>query len=453
MNQKRLSFAVFSAIALLSAARTVFADENIDAMRAELNALKIQYESRIEALETRINATEQSFAQQQVSTVIAPSAPVPAPVSGGGSSANDYNPAIGIILNGAMRTYQNDPAEQTIPGFPAGGESGLADEGLSIGESEFIFSANVDNWFYGQVTAAIEQEDGSFNIALEEAFLDTLSMPANTTLRFGRFYSSVGYLNEKHSHTWAFADQALPYRAFLGGQYGDDGIQFRWLAPTDLFLELGGEVFRGSSYPAAGDGNGGLGTTTLFAHMGGDVGFSNSWSAGLSWMGSQARERNSGDEDSPLQFSGTSDLYIADFVWKWAPNGNIRERNVMFQTEYLYRSEEGRYTLPEADMPLAIDSDASGWYAQLVYQWRPRWRMGARVDGLSMDNPGNEFANTPLDSLSDDPLRYSIMFDYSNSEFSRIRLQFNHDESGLKNDNQFTLQYIMSIGAHGAHEF
>jgi hypothetical protein len=170
-------------------------------------------------------------------------------------------------------------------------------------------------------------------------------------------------------------------------------------------------------------------------------------------MGAEARERNSGDEDNPLQFSGSSDIYIADFVWKWAPNGNIRERNLIFQTEYLYRNEDGNYTIPDADMPLAINSDASGWYAQLVYQWRPRWRVGVRMDGLSMDNPGDEFGGTPLDSMGDDPLRYSMMFDYSNSEFSRIRLQFNRDESGLKNDNQFTLQYIMSIGAHGGHEF
>jgi hypothetical protein len=170
-------------------------------------------------------------------------------------------------------------------------------------------------------------------------------------------------------------------------------------------------------------------------------------------MGAEARERNSGDEDNPLQFSGSSDIYIADFVWKWAPNGNIRERNLIFQTEYLYRNEDGNYTIPDADMPLAINSDASGWYAQLVYQWRPRWRVGVRMDGLSMDNPGDEFGDTPLDSMGEDPLRYSMMFDYSNSEFSRIRLQFNRDESGLKNDNQFTLQYIMSIGAHGGHEF
>ena len=45
------------------------------------------------------------------------------------------------------------------------------------------------------------------------------------------------------------------------------------------------------------------------------------------------------------------------------------------------------------------------------------------------------------------------MLDYSNSEFSRIRLQFNRDETGLKANNQIGLQYIMSIGAHGAHEF
>ena len=45
------------------------------------------------------------------------------------------------------------------------------------------------------------------------------------------------------------------------------------------------------------------------------------------------------------------------------------------------------------------------------------------------------------------------MIDYSNSEFSRLRLQLQHDESGLEDNDQVILQYIMSIGAHGAHEF
>ena len=46
------------------------------------------------------------------------------------------------------------------------------------------------------------------------------------------------------------------------------------------------------------------------------------------------------------------------------------------------------------------------------------------------------------------------MADWSLDEFSRLRLQFARDKSmqGVS-DNQVTLQYIMSLGAHGAHKF
>jgi hypothetical protein len=45
------------------------------------------------------------------------------------------------------------------------------------------------------------------------------------------------------------------------------------------------------------------------------------------------------------------------------------------------------------------------------------------------------------------------MMDYSRSEFSRIRLQYNNDHAGPDTDNQFIAQYIMSIGAHAAHKY
>ena len=46
------------------------------------------------------------------------------------------------------------------------------------------------------------------------------------------------------------------------------------------------------------------------------------------------------------------------------------------------------------------------------------------------------------------------MLDYSPSEFSRLRLQLAHDNSrqGLP-DKQLFVQYIMSLGAHGAHQY
>jgi hypothetical protein len=46
------------------------------------------------------------------------------------------------------------------------------------------------------------------------------------------------------------------------------------------------------------------------------------------------------------------------------------------------------------------------------------------------------------------------MVDWSPSEFSRIRLQIARDDSRQgQPDNQVFLQYIVSLGAHGAHTF
>ncbi len=449
-----LSLFVCSANAQSAQSQTV--DELIN-IKAELASMKSQYEKRIHDLERRLATAEQQLATQSTT---AQKASNPAPEAAAresnnssyASASNRYNPAIGIIIDGEIWAYDN-PDAGNIPGFTLGGESGLADEGLGIGESEFVFSGNVDNWFYGQITAAIEQEDGEFGIGLEEAFIETLSLPASMTLRMGRFYSAVGYLNDKHKHAWDFADQALPYRAFMGSQYTDDGIQLRWLAPTDFFLELGAEIFRGGSYPAGGNANSGFGTRSLFAQTGGDIGFSHSWTAGFSWLTADAIERESGDENQPLLFDGNSDLYIADFVWKWAPNGNSKQRNITFQSEYIWRQEDGNVVLPATNQALSLKQNAQGWYVQGSYQWMPRWRAGLRIAGLSTDRPSSIFSGSALDPLSHNPRIYSFMLDYANSEFSRLRLQYNHDETSLVNNQQIGLQYIMSIGAHGGHEF
>lgn len=45
------------------------------------------------------------------------------------------------------------------------------------------------------------------------------------------------------------------------------------------------------------------------------------------------------------------------------------------------------------------------------------------------------------------------MIDYSRSEFSRLRLQYNHDRSQPLSDRYVVVQYLMSLGAHGAHTF
>ena len=99
--------------------------------------------------------------------------------------------------------------------------------------------------------------------------------------KVGRFFSGFGYLNEVHAHAWDFVDQPLVYQAMFGGQLRQEGVQVKWLAPTDLFLEFGAETGNGErlSVARAARGNG-LNGATLFAHVGGDVGDYTSWRAG-----------------------------------------------------------------------------------------------------------------------------------------------------------------------------
>ncbi len=93
-----------------------------------------------------------------------------------------------------------------------------------------------------------------------------------------------------------------------------------------------------------------------------------------------------------------------------------------------------------------------------MYQFIPKWRVGARYDWLTADNDISNNSSGEFDILaqdSDDPKRYSLMVDWSNSEFARSRLQYNRDESRPdgETDDQLFLQYIHSIGSHPAHEF
>ena len=365
--------------------------------------------------------------------------------AGAVQAGNAFNPSIGLILSGTVGQFSQDPADYAVSGFPLGGESDPGTQGFAIGESELNLTANIDPDWYGLLTYSMAG-DGSAGV--ENAYVQTSSLGEGLTLKGGRFFSGVGYLNEQHAHAWDFVDAALPYRALLGTQYGDDGVQLRWLAPTELFTEIGVEALRGDAFPAGGASNG-RGTWSGFVHIGDDVGDSHSWRAGLSYLSAKAEGRETGDGDL---FTGTSKLLIADVVWKWAPHGNPYSRNAKLQAEYLQSKNDGDFT-PVVGSATPYSATPSGWYVQGVYQFMPRWRVALRHDQLKADNPGAAFSGTVLDDQGHSPKRNSVMIDYSNSEFSRLRLQYNRDQSQPQTDNQWFLQYAMSLGAHGAHIF
>jgi hypothetical protein len=383
-------------------------------------------------------------------TLLTITAAVAAPPDGRVTS-NNFNPAISLILDGKLSNFSKHPDTYVIPGFALGEETGPGDEGLRLGESELAISANIDDKFFGLVAAALTPEN---EVEIEEAFIETLSLGAGATVKAGRFLSHIGYLNNIHAHAWDFVDQPLVYRAMFANQYHDDGVQLRWVAPTNLLLEIGVEVFRGDEFPAGGAANTGKGTKTAFLHAGGDVGTSHAWRAGVSRLTTDSIDRETGDEAAPDLFTGESKLTGIDLVWKWAPSGNAKAQSIKFQLEYWKRDENGSFDPASAGAPIGYDGSQKGWYVQTIYQFMPRWRVGLRYDKLESDAVDAALAGTVLDNLGHDPTRASLMVDFSNSEFSRFRVQVNKDESRLdEKDTQWYLQYIMSLGAHGAHAF
>ena len=468
-------------------------------LAAQISTLKQEYEERIAALEAQLAAI-QAEAQSPVRK-----APATAAMSAQARD-NSFNPAIGVVLNAMYTEFSEEQSE--IQGFQFGHESERPTEGLGLGHSEITVSSNIDDKFFGNLTLGLGVHPGEpLELELEEAYIQTLpgaGLPDGLRVKAGRALWTLGYLNELHAHADDFSDRPLPYRAFLDGAYNDDGLEVSLVLPGDLYKEIGGGIFRGDDTPFGGSRSG-REVWSAFARLGGDTGPNSAWRIGGYILDGEARNRagghlhaheedhgheheeeahghddhdeegheddHAGDEHEHMDFAeflsdgmftGDTRLYGIDFRHIWAPTGNARDRELILQGEYFWREESGDYVLQEEheectdpmdhstceihldDVTESLNGDSRGWYAQAVYKFSPHWRVGARYSRLS----------TPDDAeLSHDPEAMSAMIDWTNSEFSRIRFQYNRESLTREDDDQFILQYIMSIGAHGAHSF
>jgi hypothetical protein len=473
---KSIPAAVVAALLLPMAAH---ADDAADvaALRKDMEALRADYEARLQALEKRLKSAEAALAAAPAAATSAPqataaatpaavappppiaaAAPPVATAAGGG--ANSFNPAVSLILSGLYAHTSHDPAQYALRGFPLPADAPIGPQtrGFSLAETELGLAASIDPWLRGQAAISFAPDN---SVEVEEAFVQTTSLGNGLSLKAGRFFSGIGYLNPQHSHTWDFVDSPLAYQAMLGGQYSDDGVQLSWLPPIDQYVELGVELGRGHTYPGSDSNRNGPGMVALTAHTGGDIGTSHNWRAGVSMLDAKATDQGlvatdaAGNRFAQL-FTGSTRVWVADAIWKWAPNGNATRTNFKLQGEYLQGTRSGDlvHDVGGANLASTYSVRQSGWYLQGIYQFMPRWRVGLRFEGIDPGTP-DYGANNGLIALPTDSSRKdSLMFDFNPSEFSRVRLQLARDrarEGGA--DTQWFVQYQMSLGAHGAHSY
>ncbi|PMG18407.1 hypothetical protein BCU95_23730 [Vibrio splendidus] len=354
------------------------------------------------------------------------------------------NPQIGVVLDGYYQDGQRNNSER--------------EEGFGLGHTELNMSANIDDKFYGSLTTVIETRDDETELLLEEAFIETLTMPYGLSIRGGRFLSDFGYLNNQHMHADSFVERPAAYRTFLGSHYYDDGVRANIVLPTDLYVKFGVEALSGSKMSSVDDGSDvGVYTTTL--KLGDDFSESSSWQFGLSYLRNEnGKVREFADHDHGhdhdhdhshgAAVTGSS-LYGADFVWKWAPNGNYKYQNFTLAAEYMLLDGivDDKFK-NDAESPDTL----AGYYVSGVYRFSPNWSAGLRYgEAESYDGHahGDHMHFTAMNDKEAD-----AMIAWDSSHFGTVRAQYSRVENQSKEtDNVFTLQYVMTFGAHGAHAF
>jgi len=254
---------------------------------------------------------------------------------------------------------------------------------------------------------------------IEEAYITTKKLPANMQLKAGAFKSSFGRINSIHKHAQHFGEQPLVYEAMLGVEgIKDAGVSLNWVAPTDTYLMVGAEALQGTNELSFGKSS----SNNLYVgylKTGFDLGDSTSILAGASVA--SGKTENSGDSrlyGGELTLKHTIDSYSA----------------ISWQSEYLYRDRE--------------DVKQAGYYTQLIYNKDSSWEFGLRYDTLNKNS-----VNQP-----DDLKKYSAIAQYKPFEFTKLRLQLNHDKSksfgGVRKDEkQVMLEFLVETGSHGAHAF
>ena len=337
--------------------------------------------------------------------------------------------------------------------------------GFNARNIELAFDGAVDPYFEGFANIVFKLDnDNQTDVEVEEAFLQTTSLPFNLQLKAGQFFAAFGRINPTHPHTWDFADAPI----VIGRLLGSDGLrgvgsQISWIVPVPWYSQmiLGVQNGRGSTaYSFRNPGDNGLffDRRTTDRELRGleDFVWIPRWENSVDLSPTQvvlagvsgAFGSNDTGADARTQ------IYGGDLLYKWkSEKAEGGFPFVKWQTEFLYRRFEAGRGIDES-FPVAETFHDWGIYSQVLWGFKKGWVAGIRGDYYDAED--SRFTDDP-DRQSRE--RVSANLTWYPTEFSKIRLQYNHDFledtfflAGRDVDSVF-LQFEFILGAHGAHKF
>jgi hypothetical protein len=384
---------------------------------------------------------------------------------------------------------------------PGGTEPGGHDpnqRGFTVQGVEMNLQGAVDPYFRGNANILFSVDSGGESfMELEEAWMETTSLPGGLQVRGGEIFSDFGRINSQHPHSWGFVDAPLVGARFLGPDgLRNPGVRVSWLMPLPFFSELSLGVQNSQGETAAGfrdsaqEDNGvpfgfrysenNRSVTSL-----GDMLYTPRLATSFDLTDQQTLVLGTSAAFGPNSSGSSGDnltqIYGVDAYWKWKPaNAEAGFPFVSWQTEAMLRryelgafdwdengngtADEGEIINPATGLPAVLGRETVtdwGFYSQWLYGFRKGWIAGFRMDYLTGDTAGYEkmgltMNGQPLgsDKLRDERWRLSPNLTWLPTEFTKIRLQYNYDDRrDIGQDHSVWLQFEFSLGAHAAHKY
>ena len=354
-----------------------------------------------------------------------------------------FNPAIGLVGESIL-SYRSRGSNETGSDRPGGFDFNQRSVELNLAGSVDPFARG-----YAVINASADPVTGEATAQVEEAAIQTTSLPWNLTLKAGIFFGEFGRLSYIHDHELPFVNRPLVLDNYIGGESKTDGVQLNFLLPIPHYVSLtvgAGDQF-GDTPNAVGnfrhfDELNFWGRASTYFDLTPDV----SLETGVSGLWTPSEEDRGGvfvQPDGSILTERRRLVVGADLMVRYQPLRNNQFQSLTWGTELLY--SDNRYL----DNPTGIpggpvfnrDVGSFGLYSYLAYKLHRQWIVGCLFDW--MENPQNNADKTSA---------YSAWITWAISHWNQLRLQYTYTThnalSGLKNDNAIYLQWAWIIGSH-----
>jgi hypothetical protein len=365
-----------------------------------------------------------------------------------------FNPAIGLVGE-TIFGYRSGKSSETGSSRPGGYDVNQRSVELNVAASVDPFAKA-----YAVINASADPVTGEAALGVEEAALQTESLPWNMTLKAGRFFGEFGRLAYIHDHELPVVNRPLALDQYIGGESRTDGAQLNWLLPVDHYVSLTaglGTQFGGDNPPNnPGEFRNSSGLNfwsrlSTYFDLTPDIslepGVSVLWNPHTS---AQWASPGGANPQFPSAAGNTFTererrLYGTDMVLSYKPLRDNQFRSLTWGTEILY--SDNRYDVTDAAGSALPGGSvgALGLYSYLAYKLDREWTTGFMFDYV--EDAVNRKAQT---------FAYSPYLTWATSHWNQIRLQYTYTDHnaestaafGLRPDHAVYLQWSWIIGAH-----